>query len=43
MQTQTKDPSRVQTMKFDMSILNKGERTCLGHICLLKLEAGELD
>ena len=33
MQTQTTDPSSVQTMKIDMSTLNKGECTCLGHMC----------
>ena len=42
MQTHTKDPSRVQTVNIDMSILNKDECTHLGNICWLKLEAGEL-
>ena len=39
MQTQTKDPSGVPTMKIDTSILNNGKCRCLGHICLLNLEA----
>ena len=43
MQTQTKDTSKVETLKIDMSMLNKKEFTCLGHIYLLKLETGELD
>ena len=43
MQTQTNHPSRFETMTIDTSILNKGECARLGHICLLKLEAGELD
>ena len=43
MHTQTKDASRVQTMKIDMSILNKRECICLGHIYLLKLKTGKLD
>ena len=42
MQTQTNDPSRVQTMKTNTWILNKSEGTCLGHIYLL-LKASELD
>ena len=38
-----KGSSSVPTMKTDMSIWNKGNCTCLGHICLLKPEAGELE
>ena len=40
MHAQIKDPPRVQTMKIDASMVNKGECTCLG---LLKFKAGELD
>ena len=42
MQTQTKDPSRVETMKIDTSILNK-VNVAVWITWLLKLEAGELN
>ena len=32
MQTQTKDSSKVQTMKIDTFMLNKRECTSLGHL-----------